>query len=97
MECFSFPFSCSGRSASEAAGEALAGYVDEVAVDGVAGRNFELGKRIRNFFQAKAATLGDVERAREHLGRIFEHAIHLVMVLDEELVAVELHAAGVVN
>ena len=30
-------------------------------------------------------------------GRIFEDAKHLVVVLDEELVAVELHAAGVVD
>ncbi len=81
----------------QAAGEAFAGDVNEVAVDGVAGRNFELRKRIGDFFQAQAAALGDVERAREHLGRIFEHAGHFVVVLDEELVAVELHARGVVN
>ena len=81
----------------QAAGEAFASDVHEVAVDGVAGRDFELRERIRDFLQAQAAALGDVERAREHLGGIFEHAVHLVVVLDEELVAVELHASRVVN
>ncbi len=81
----------------EAAGEAFAGDVLEITVDGVAGRDIELRERIRDFFQAHVAALGDVERAREHVGRILEDAGHLVAALDEELVAVELHAVGVAN
>ena len=81
----------------QAAGEAFAGYVDEVAVNRVAGWDLELRKRIRNFFQAEAAALGDIERAREYLGGVLEQARHFVVVLDEELRTVELHAARVVN
>ena len=69
----------------------------EVTVDGVARRDFELWKRICNFFQAQAAALGNVERARENFRRVFEDAIHFVVILDEELCAIELHAASVVN
>ena len=81
----------------QAAGKALASHVDEVAVNGVAGRNLELRKGICDFFQPQAAALGDVERAREHLRGVLEDARHFVVALDEELGAVELHATGVVN
>ena len=81
----------------EAAGEAFAGDMHEVAVDGVAGRDIELREWRRDFFEAQAAALGDVESAGHDFGRVFEDAVHLVVVLDEELGAVELHARGVVN
>ena len=77
--------------------KALAGDVYEVAVDGIARRNFKLRKRIRYFLQAHAATLGNIEGSREHLRRILEHARHFIVTLHEELVAFEFHAAGVVN
>src|SRR5258706_14571168 len=77
--------------------EAFAGYVNKIAVNRVAGWNLELRKRIRHFLQAEAAALGDIERSGEYVRRVLEHAGHLVMALDEELGAVELHAAGVVN
>ncbi len=97
MECFSFALLVQRAQRLQAAGEAFAGYVNEVAVDGVAGRNLELRKRIRHFLQPQAAALGNIEGAGEHFGRILEHAVHLVVVLDEELGALELHASGVVN
>ena len=81
----------------EAAREAFAGDVDEITVDGIAGWNIELRERGCDFFEVQAATLGDVEGAGQDFGRIFEDAIHFVVVLDEELGAVELHAGGVVD
>src|SRR5208282_5899584 len=75
----------------------LARDVHEIAVDGVAGRNFELRERRGNFFEAQAAALGDVERSRQDVGRIFEDTSHFVVALDEELVAIELHALRVVD
>src|ERR1700733_4043889 len=56
--------------------KALAGNVRKIAVDGVARRNVELGKRRRNFLEAQAAALGDIERARQDLRRVLEDAIH---------------------
>ena len=81
----------------QAVREAFSGDVDEIAVDGEARRNFELRERSGNFFQPQAAAFGDVERARENLGRIFEDAIHFVVALDEELRAFEFQACGVAN
>ncbi len=77
--------------------EAFSGDVNEVTVDGVSGGNVELRERRRDFFQAQAAALGDVESSRQDLGRVFEDAIHFVMVLDEELIPVELHARRIVD
>ncbi len=54
-------------------------------------------KRRRYFFEAQSAALGDVERARQDLRRVLEHAIHLVVALDEELRALKLHPRGIVN
>src|ERR1700690_4074136 len=71
--------------------------VHEVAIDGVAGGNVELRKRGCYFLQAHVAALGDIEGSRENFGGIFEDAVHLVVVLDEELSAVKFHPRGIVN
>jgi len=81
----------------QAAGETFAGDVNEITVDGVAGGNVELRERCGYFFQAQATALGDVESSRQDFGRIFEDAVHLVMVLDEELGTVKLHPRCIVN
>ncbi len=80
-----------------APGESFTRDVNEVAVDGVTGGNFKLRKRVRDFFEAQAAALGNIDGARQHVGRVFEHAVHLFVVLDEELRAVELHARRVAD
>jgi len=71
--------------------------VNEIAVDCVAGRNFKLRKWVGHFFQAQAAALGNIERAREHLRRVLEHAVHLFVALDEKLRTLELHASCVAD
>ncbi len=72
-------------------------HMHKIAVNRVAGRDFELRKRRRNFLQPQAAALGNVERAGENFGRILEHAIHLVVALDEELCAFKLHSRSVMD
>src|SRR5580698_5494569 len=47
--------------------ETLPADVREITVDGIARRNLELWKRRRYFLQPQAATLGDIERARQNL------------------------------
>ena len=81
----------------EAAREALTGDMHEITVDCVARGNIELRERRGYFFQVQTATLGDVEGAGQDFGGIFEYAIHFVVVLDEELGAIELHTRGVVD
>ena len=45
------------------AGEALASDVHEITVEGEAGRNLEFRKWCRDFLQAQAAAVGNVQRA----------------------------------
>ncbi len=58
--------------------KAFARNVLEITVDRITRRNLKLRKRRRYLFQPQAAALGDVERARQNLRRVLEHAIHLV-------------------
>src|SRR5262249_23247800 len=52
----------------ETAGKSIARDVNEIGVDGVAGRNVELRERIRDFFEAQGAGFGDVEGAGQDVG-----------------------------
>ena len=97
MGCLSFALLVQRAQRFEAAREAFTGDMHEITVDGVARGNIELRERRGDFFQVQTATLGDVEGARQDFGRVFEDAIHFVVVLDEELGAIELHARGVVD
>ena len=54
-------------------------------------------KRIADFFQPQVAAFGDGQRARKHVGRVFEDAVHFVMTLDVKSRALELHAIGVLD
>ena len=52
---------------------------------------------IADFFQPQVAAFGDAQGPGKHVGRIFEHLEHLVVALDVEARALELHAVGVLN
>ena len=69
----------------------------KVGVQRKTGRNFEMGKRIANFFQPQIATRRDVNCAAKNIRRVFEDAIHLVVTFDEELRALKLHPVGVLD
>src|ERR1700735_1638700 len=51
----------------------------------------------RNLRHFEMATLANGARARQNLRRILEHAQHLVAILDEELVALELQPVRILN
>src|SRR5438128_6769475 len=69
----------------------------EVAIEGVAGGNVEMRKRVADFFQSQVASLGNIQRARQDFRRILEHPVHLVMTLDVEVGALKLHSVWVLN
>src|SRR5262245_44174057 len=75
--------------------EAHSGYVLKVAVQGESGGNIEMGKGVADLLQPHVATLSNGQSAGEHIGRIFEHPIHLAVILDVKTGALELHAVGV--
>ena len=81
----------------QAAGKAFARHMHKVTVDGESRRDFELRERRCRFFQPQIAALCDGYRATHHLGRVFEHAVHLLGALHEELRAFEFHAPCVAN
>ena len=54
-------------------------------------------ERIADLLQPHVAAFGDTEGAGEHVGRVFEDAVHFVMALDEKAGALELHAIGVLD
>src|SRR5438034_11272222 len=47
---------------------------------------------IFNLLRPNAAALGDSEGAREHVMRVFENSVHLVVTLDIEAGTLELHS-----
>src|SRR5271157_6337295 len=83
-----------GAQVLHAAGESLPRDVLEITVKRESVWNVEVRERAGNFLQSKIAALGNIERARKHLGRVLEHTQHLVGVLDVELRALELHPVG---
>src|SRR5271165_1607674 len=81
----------------QAPGKTLAADVLEVAVQRVTRRHIEMRKRIADFFQANAAALGDIQSARQHVGRVLEDPAHLIMTLDKKTGALKLHSIDVLN
>ena len=81
----------------ESLSQPFAAHFLKIAVDGVALRHGELGEWIVDGVELEVAALGNLHGALQHIGRIFEKEPHFVGALDEELVAVELEAVGVVN
>src|SRR5438270_5515276 len=77
--------------------ESLSRDVHEVAVDGVARRDVELRKRRGDFFEPQVAAPGDVERALQNIRSVLEYAVHLIVILDVELRALELHPRRITN
>ena len=75
----------------------LAAHLLEVAVDGVAVGNGELGKGIVDRVQLEVAALGDFHGPRQDPGRVGKQARHFVGGLDKELIGVELEAVRVLN
>src|SRR5439155_295745 len=78
-------------------GEALARDVLEVAVERIAVRHVKMREGIFNFLQPHTAALGDSEGAREHVRRVFEDSVHLVVTLDIEAGTLELHSVRLLN
>src|SRR5213593_1993714 len=77
--------------------EALASDVLEVAVERIAVRHVKMREGIFNFLQPHTAALGDSEGAREHVRRVFEDSVHLVVTLDIEAGTLELHSVRLLN
>ena len=77
--------------------EALARDVLEVAVERIAVRHVKMREGIFNFLQPHTAALGDSEGAREHVRRVFEDSVHLVVTLDIEAGTLELHSVRLLN
>ena len=77
--------------------ETFAGDVLEVAIQGVFGWNLKMRKRIFHLFQPQVAALGDSQGPRQDVGRIFEDAVHLVVVLDVETRSLKLHPVRFLN
>src|SRR5215831_12095734 len=84
-------------NAFQTAPKALTCDVLEIGVERVAGRYIEMGKRIADLFQANVAALGDLQRSREHLGRILEHLEHFVAILHVKSGSLELHPIRILN
>src|SRR2546430_5105781 len=80
-----------GPQALHPPGESLPRDVLEITVESKSVRNIKVRKWAGNFLQSQVAAFGNIERARKQLGRILEHAQHLVTILDVELRALELH------
>src|ERR1700722_333047 len=83
-----------GAQVLHAPRESLPCDVLEIAVESESVRNNKMREGAGNFLQSKVAALGNIERARKHLGSVLEDAQHLVAVLDKELRALELHPVG---
>src|ERR1700733_9631938 len=94
---FQAPLICESSQNFEPASEALTRDMFKVTVERITGRHIEMRKRIADFLDSRAAALGDGEGARKHCGRVFEYAKHLVVALDVEVRALELHAIRVLN
>src|SRR6266478_9107430 len=81
-----------GPQALHPPGESLPRDVLEIAVESKSVRNIKVRKWAGNFLQSKVAALGNIERARKHLGRVLEHAQHLIAALHIKLRALKLHS-----
>ena len=77
--------------------EAFARNVFEIAIECVSHGHIKVRKRIADFFKLYVTALCDSQRARKNLGRILEDLIHLVMALDVEAGALELHPVRILN
>ena len=69
----------------------------EITIERVACRNIEMRKRIADLRELYVAAFRNFQRAREHIRRILEYLIHLVVVLDIEAGALELHPIRILN
>ncbi len=77
--------------------QAFATDVLEVAVEGLAFGDDEVGERVVDLGHLQVAAVDELHRAGADLGRLGEGAQHLLGALDVELLRVELEALGVVH
>ena len=86
-----------GDGGVEAHLQAFAADVFEVAVEGLAFGNDEVGERVVDLGHLQVAAVDELHGAGADLGRLREGAEHLLGGLDVELLRVELEALGVVH
>src|SRR5207253_939438 len=72
-------------------------HVLEITVQTESSRHIEVRKRIADFLQPQIAAFCYAQGAGEHVRRVFEDSVHLVMALDKKSAALKLHAIRILD